>query len=234
MVSVPEAQAAPLIVNGGFESGFTGWSRVDQVGGDGTLSIQSGTSSPSNGDVVPAPTKGANAAMSDAQGPGAHVLYQDFTAVAGVTFLSFDLFIGNRGFIPDFASPDTLDFSIAGFNQQVRVDIIDVLADPFSVGVGDVLQSIYQSQSGDPLISGYTNISADIAALMLAHSGQTLRLRFAETDNLGPLQMGVDDIQSGSGSGNPVPEPSSALLVGAGLALMASRRTRGPGHRHST
>jgi len=60
----------PVITNGGFESGFTGWTRADQTGSDGTFFLQTGTSSPVNSDPVPAPPQGVNAAMTDAGGPG--------------------------------------------------------------------------------------------------------------------------------------------------------------------
>ena len=96
--TVSQLQAG-LITNGGFESGLSGWTLANQAGGDGTFSIQTGTSSPINGDPVPAPPEGTNAAMSDGGGPGSHVLYQDF-AVANTSLalatLSFELFIGNR------------------------------------------------------------------------------------------------------------------------------------------
>ncbi len=61
--------AAPLLTNGGFESGFSGWTTADALGSDGTFSIQSGTASPVNGDAVPAPPGGVNAAMSDGEAP---------------------------------------------------------------------------------------------------------------------------------------------------------------------
>ena len=32
------AIAAPIILNGGFETGFVNWTRVDQLGSDGTFS----------------------------------------------------------------------------------------------------------------------------------------------------------------------------------------------------
>ena len=32
--------AAPLIVNGGFESGFASWTRADQLGSDGMFFLQ--------------------------------------------------------------------------------------------------------------------------------------------------------------------------------------------------
>ena len=90
--------ATPLITNGGFEAGFTGWTLADAFGGDGTFSLQTGTTSPISGDPVPAPPEGTHAAMSDGQGPGSHVLYQDFVVPSstGSAVLSFDLFIGNR------------------------------------------------------------------------------------------------------------------------------------------
>ena len=219
--------AAPLILNGGFESGFSSWTRVDQLGGDGSFSIQSGTLSPLNGDPVPAPPEGNMAAMSDAFGPGSHVLYQDFMATAGNATLSFALFIGNRA--DRFATPNGLDFAltsqVAGqtMNQQARVDILKVKvnSDPFSVDPGDVLATFFQTKVDDPLVSGYTTFTSDISALLTANSGQTLRLRFAETDNLAPFQFGVDDVRI------EVPEPASLLLFAAGLsALVASRRRK--------
>ena len=98
---------ASTIVNGGFETGFTSWVRVDQVGSAGTFALQTGLASPVNADPVPAPPSGTRAAMSDGAAPGAHVLYQDFVATPGSQTLSFDLFIGNRA--DRFATPASLD-----------------------------------------------------------------------------------------------------------------------------
>ena len=120
------ASATPLILNGSFEAGLAGWTRVDQVGSDGTFFLQTGTTSPVNGDPVPAPTDGISAAMTDAQGPGTHVLYQDFVVPVGTLsgFLAFDVFVGNRA--DAFATPNTLDFSTPALNQRARVDIMSV------------------------------------------------------------------------------------------------------------
>src|SRR5687768_1343209 len=97
--------AAPLVINGGFELGFLGWTRVDAVGSDGTFLLQTGTTSPVSGLSVPPPPGGSTAAMTDAQGPGAHVLFQDFLVPATVSAatLMFDLFVGNRAI--DFFTP---------------------------------------------------------------------------------------------------------------------------------
>ncbi|HZF81631.1 MAG TPA: PQQ-dependent sugar dehydrogenase, partial [Rubrivivax sp.] len=227
-------QAAPVLVNGGFESGFAGWTRADQAGGEGTFFLQTGTMSPLNGDAVPAPPQGNTAAMTDGFGPGSHVLYQDFLAVVGPATVSFDLFIGNRA--DRFATPNSLRFDLTSpigaetANQQARVDILSATADPFSVAAADVLLTLYATNLGDPLVSGYTTISTDITALLAARAGQTLRLRFAEVDNLGPQQMGVDNV----GFATPtvaLPEPGSlALVVAAAMAagLGTVRRRAGP------
>ena len=213
------AHAGPLIANGGFESGFTSWTRVDQVGSDGSFILQSGTSSPVNGDPVPAPPEGTTAAMSDAQGPGAHVLYQDFVVPTGGAILSFDLFIGNRSF--DFFTPATLAFATPALNQQARVDIVIPSLDPFSLSAADILLNVYQTNVGDALISGYATHATDLSALFAAHVGETLRLRFAETDNVFIFQLGVDNVSINASS---VPEPAPTLLLGAALAaLLVSR-----------
>src|SRR4051794_21883990 len=120
------------ITNGGFEAGFAGWTRADQLGSEGTFFLQTGTASPVNADTVPAPPEGTNAAMTDAQGGGSHVLYQKFTPTSTVSsaFLSFDIFVGNRA--NDFYTPNHLDWAGVDLNQQARVDILFGGADPFS------------------------------------------------------------------------------------------------------
>jgi len=64
MLSATPAAAAPLLLNGGFESGFAGWIRADQLGSDGTFALQTGTTSPVNGITVPVPSGGVAAAMT--------------------------------------------------------------------------------------------------------------------------------------------------------------------------
>lgn len=222
---------AGLITNGGFESGFGSWNLADQAGSNGGFFIQSGNASPLLGLPVPVPPSGTNAAMTDAEAGGTHILYQDFVVPAGLTSytLNFSLFINNGA--GDFTTPATLDWGTPVLNQQARVDIITTTADQFSVGTGDVLQAIYQTNAGSPLTSGYNNLSFDVSALLQARQGQTLRLRFAEVDNVSYLNLGVDNVDIVAGTANAnVPETLPwfvqwAAFAGVLLAGIAYQRT---------
>src|SRR5262249_16006968 len=160
-----------------FESGFTSWTRVDQLGSEGTFALQSGTTSPVNGVTVPAPPGGLNAAMSDAAGPGAHVLYQDFVVSALVSSVSldFDLFLKNGA--NDFLRPDTLDFGTPALNQEAGVDILLASAGPFSLLPADLLMNVFKTNPGDTFSSSYVHHEIDITSLLNAHVGSTLRVR---------------------------------------------------------
>jgi len=206
---------AGLISNGGFESGLTGWTTADQVGSDGRFFSQTGTLSPVNGFDVPAPPEGTRAAMSDAGAGGSHVLYQDFlvpTMVPGAS-VNFSLFINNGA--AAFFTPATLDFATPTLNQQARVDILNLTS--------DVLLNLYQTQPGDPLVSGYTPIVRDVTTLLQAHAGETLRLRFAEVDNVSFFNLGVDAVDINV---NAIPEPSTWMMTVSALFGAAFLRRR--------
>jgi len=215
------AAADEVISNGGFNSGFAGWTLANQAGSDGSFFLQTGTSSPVNGDTVPAPPGPPTAAMTDAQGPGTHVLYQDFVVPIPVTsaILSFDAFIGNRAnafFVPN---PASLDFAAPAFNQQARVDLLLGSATQFSVSSGDVLLNLFQTTPGGPLVTGYTAHSLDIASVLNDHLNTPLRLRFAETDNVFSFQFGVDDVSLVT-TPSAVPEPSAGASTAIGALML--------------
>jgi hypothetical protein len=214
----PALAHAALIVNGGFESGFTGWTRVDQLGSEGTFALQTGTTSPVNSFAVPAPPGGSTAAMTDAAGPGSHVLYQDFVVAGGLTSYSLELalFVNNTG--PNFVTPNTLDFATPALNQRARIDIMTTGANPFSLTAGDVLQSLYETTPGSPLVTGYNLLQFDVTGLLQANQGATLRLRIAQVDNVAPFNLGVDNVDIRVGAAAAVPD--SLPLAVQGLTLL--------------
>jgi hypothetical protein len=220
--SLPSIQAALVITNGSFElnggagsTTLTNWTTVDS--GNGDTYAQSGVTSPLSGFAVPAPTQGTFAAMTDQGGPGTHIFYQDFLVPFGIASgtLDFDLFIGNRD--GNFTPGNPLDHTAVSPNQLARVDILKGGSAPASILPADVLLNVYQTQAADPLVSGYTPINANLTALLQAHQGETLRLRFAEVDNSGFFQMGVDNVRLDATTA--IPEPTTALF---GLALLGT------------
>jgi hypothetical protein len=227
------ATAQDLITNGGFEAGggsFAGWTETDEAGGTGSWFIQTGTGSPLNGFTVQAPPEGSFAAMTDQGGPGSHALIQSFVVPTNVTsaILTYDLFLNNQAV--DYYTPNDLDYTDTP-NQQGRVDILTGTAGAFSVAPADVLDNVYQTQSGDPLVSGYTTETVDVTALLQGQAGNTLQLRFAEADNQLFIDMGIDDVSLDvtTNASISTPEPSGlAFLVGIGITggLAAIRRRR--------
>jgi hypothetical protein len=142
--------------------------------------------SPLSGFIVDRPTDGLFAAMSDQLNPGSHVLYQDVTVPSGGATLRFDLFIQTTA--PTFFTPDTLDFLIVP-NQQFRMDIVDP-AVPVQFFDAGVLRNVYRTKLGDPTRSSYRTITASLDKF----AGRTVRLRFAEVDNQGFFNVGIDNV----------------------------------------
>ena len=226
-VILGHASAAQIISNGSFDAGLTGWTTSDMAGSDGTFSVQTGTASPISGTAVPAPPGPPNSAMTDGQGPGTHVLYQDFavTGPVGSAVLTFSLFLGNQAGAYYVPSPATLDFGVAAFSQQARVDVLLGSGGAFSAASSDVLLNLFQTASGTSTQPfGYANYSFQIASLLNANVNRTLRLRFAEVDNVAPFQLGVDNVSLETSA---VPEPASFVTAGLGvLGLVAVWKCR--------
>jgi len=207
--------ASAQIANGGFEInggagfvGFSDWITADQANTGESFYAQTGSGTPLFGTLVPEPPEGIFAAMTEGGGANSRVLYQDFVVpLANSGHLSFQLFLNNEG--TEFVTPNTLDFTQEP-NQQARVDLLRTGSDPFSVAGSDVVLNLFQTQLGDSFYSGYTSVNADISRVLSAFGGQTLRLRFAEVDNLATFNFGVDNVQL------VVPEPSSLTLLFVG------------------
>jgi len=205
------AASTNLIQNGNFESNggpnsnaLTGWTPVNEEGGNGAWLAQSGTTTPVDPSFgnslcfasdMPPPPEGSFAAMVSQGSQGSHILYQEVTIPPGASpVLSFKFYV--RSGAP-LASPDTLSFK-GDTNQQFRVDIIDRDADIFTL---DVLQNILAIGTGNALRIGYDLQTATLSGL----GGRTVRLRFIEVDNAYCLNVGIDDVRLETEAVNPAP-----------------------------
>lgn len=103
-----------VLLNGSFETNggagtnsFANWTVYNEPGFDGDFYVQTGTGSPENGFPVPPPTAGSFAAMSDQQGPGLHILYQDVFIPAAGAQLTCDVFVGSQSpfVVPEATAP---------------------------------------------------------------------------------------------------------------------------------
>jgi hypothetical protein len=208
---------AASLTNGGFESGLTGWTVVDQAGGSGSWFSTAGGRAPKTGLPILGASEGSKFVVTDQFGPGSHVLFQDISLEAGATHtLSFDWSSKNWG-RPMF-NPGTMNKD-AWRNQQFRVDIVSTL---FSNWFGPssttgVLASILAPVA--PSSSGWNQVSFDLTPW----AGSSVRLAFREVDNQGNFNAGVDDVSVKSES---VPEPITILGSLMGLGGMAAARAR--------
>jgi hypothetical protein len=196
----PGAPAA-TVVNGNFESGnLSGWVSVEPPESDGGWFAYSGTNAPiSKGEMEPiprtviAPPQGNFAAISDEDGPGTHILYQDVALEPGMTH-SLSLLVYYQSEEPiTVPSPDTLSDAGAD-NQQYRIDVMRPTAPIDSVNPADILTTVYRTLPGAPLTVTPTPASVDLTPF----AGQTVRLRLAEVDNLFFFNAGADAVSISS------------------------------------
>jgi hypothetical protein len=222
------ASATPfeLITNGDFEAGtFAGWSVVHQAGSFGGWYIGvPGDPSPLIG--LPTSASGGNAhgnyyALTDSDGPGAHVLIQGFNILPGMqsVLLSFDLFANDYSGGPFFGGQG-LDYS-GDPNQFVRVDLLAGTAGAFDMGTL-VLSNVYNGvDNGFNNPNPFTHFSLDITSLVSA--GGNFQIRFSQVDNQFFFNTGVDNVSVAATAVTDVPEPATVLSLLMGLAIMAWR-----------
>ena len=136
-----------------------------------------------------------------------HIIHQDVVVpTSGTTAFSAIVYLENLAgdFIVDSASGLRHDLNA---NQHFRVDIMDPSAPVDDVGSG-VLLNVFLTQPGDSASLPYTTLTADLTPF----AGQTIRIRFAEVDNLFFFNAAVDAVSvTTSGSGAPLlvtPPPS--------------------------
>jgi hypothetical protein len=212
---VPKA-GTNLLVNGSFEqndreTSFTGWSefndRIDPLTDGETTTpgvsdwwVQSGSESPLGGfSGLPLPSNGQFAAVTEQNGPGLHILYQDVTIPPQGATLSCDLWLASFA-DPAWITPASFDFRQIA-NQQARVDIVSTNT---VTGLGSsVLRSLFQTSTSDPGFIAPFTLQADLSDF----AGQRVRLRFAEVDTQDYLLFAVDNCSLLAEGGDPGDEP---------------------------
>jgi hypothetical protein len=235
LFAAPGLANAAVVNNGGFETGdFSGWTvdnSPDPFSGD--WFVYSGTSSPGSGSPLAPPPEGTHAAVTDQEAPGRHILYQDITVPSGgPQYLTLFVYYNVDA---DLVSPDSLDPSGPFDNEQYRIDVIKPTAPLDSLAPADILATVFRTQSGDPSVLAPVKKVADLTSL----TGQSVRLRFAEVDNLGVFNASTDAVSVdsdlitlGTPQGNKkkgtallpvtVPLAGTLTLTGNGVAQQSS------------
>jgi hypothetical protein len=191
--------------------------------------VSSGTSTPISGFPIEAPLNGLFDAQTDERAPGGtHVLLQRFAippAATSVT-LSFVVIRNNRDGGP--FCPGPLDFTVVP-NQCDRVDILTASANPFDTGAG-VVMNIFTGALDIP--ANGTEIWHVFTVPLAGLAPAMYQLRFAETDNQGFNQMGVDNVSINANVA-AIPEPVTWLLLTAGFVGLGAygRLVSGRGQR---
>lgn len=192
-----------LLTNGGFETGdLTGWTKyaLDGASAAGSISVVDATFVPSSSNTLgpfglfdlAGPSEGSWYAVSDQHSPSTDALVQEFSVPMGddeIT-LTFDMFVLDlSGGGPSDAG--VLDHGTSGPNQHARVDIISAVAGTFDTGSG-VIRNLYLNTDGYVPVLPYISYSFDLSGDLT--SGETYKLRFAQTNNEGNLHMGIDNV----------------------------------------
>jgi hypothetical protein len=87
--------------------------------------------------------------------------------------------------------------------------------------------NVFRTLPGNTFPASYVLQTTDLTALLAANAGNTLRLRFAEVDNVLFLNLGVDAVSLEATTGTTaVPEPGSVVLVGSFVSASVLRRLR--------
>jgi hypothetical protein len=194
--SPASTRAAASAENWNFEAGdFGGWRTVAAGSGawhvyrDGATPPDPTDSDPNFPFAVPDPPEGRFAAVTDMSAAGRRILYRDLD-LSGPQRLRLTVFYDNHA-VGEFSTPRTLEFEGRGPNQQFRIDVMDPSAPIDAMSGRAVLATVFRTACGDPARIAPTTKTFDLSRW----AGRTIRLRFAQVDNRGPLRAGIDDVR---------------------------------------
>lgn len=190
----PRATAAAD--NWNFEAGDLRAWRTQAAGSGAWHVYRDGATAPDPSDsdphfpfAVPDPPEGSFAAVTDMSAPGRRILYRDIKPT-GPQRLRLTVFYDNH-VVGKFSTPRTLQFDERRPNQQFRIDVMDPAAPIASMSRRAVLATVFRTAPGDPTQIAPTTKTFDLSRW----ADRTIRLRFAQVDNRGPLRAGIDDVR---------------------------------------
>jgi hypothetical protein len=202
-----------VLMNGDFEAGsLTSWQTRSREGSSGSFSADSGTTTPISESSSAGAKSGSYYAVSDQSsgGDATHVLAQEFYIPPGAAqvMLSFDMFVNNWG-DGTVVREEGLDHGVEGSNQFASVSLITAAgfaADPYTSAPAHLVRSFFSgadapspdAESPHP----YTSYAFDITSNV--SGGGNFVIRFAETNNTGSLNLGVDNVSITTPWGNCV------------------------------
>jgi uncharacterized repeat protein (TIGR01451 family) len=160
-----------LVSNGGFEAGtFTNWITTNMSSSGGWV-VTNGTYDPPGPELPTPPYSGNFSAISEQSGPSTSTLYQDIA-------------------IPSSSNPVTLSWVDQIDNHATQYSSSQYFDVEIRRTNNTVLQVAFSTQPGNPLINGWTPRSFDLSS----YAGQTVRLAFVESVNIGYLNVGLDNV----------------------------------------
>ncbi len=194
---VGSPRIAPVRVTTGnldFERGnLDGWQIRTQGSGSWRVYTDGATPpDPADSDLfvpfqVVDPPQGRFAVVTDMCFEGSRILYRD-VKLEDRRELRFTLFYRSSS---PLSSSQTLDYATPSQNVQFRVDVMDPAAPVDSLAPRHILDTVFRTTPGDPLVLGPRSVAFDLSPW----AGQTVRLRFAQVDNTGPLRVVIDDVK---------------------------------------
>jgi hypothetical protein len=148
-------------------------------------------------------------------------LTQAFTVAAGTSTLnlSFQMFTNNHA---GFTTVGSQGLNYNGdVNQHARVDILRAGADAFSTAASDVVTNVFIGANDTAGPNPYVSYSYNLQSLV--GPGNYI-LRFAEVDNSGYFNLGVDNVSLNATGAVPEPASWAMMILGMGAVGGALRR----------